>query len=500
MEKYLQILVRPLLASAFFLCMSPSFSQDKRAIEIIEAGMQQMGGEEFLSSINSLQTEGKQVYFLIDQSIRPTGPFFTSVNNYKSLKLPQKNKLAYWNFYGQAKQGVKYVVDGEVFGLQRGKEVGFMPYGSDIDEELYLAPEKVLFLARDGTPVFLKDTLVQDVSFSIVSFKWRNYPVRLFFSSQSHYLSLVEITRHYTDNTAFILGDTKTVHRYSFWKTTGKQLHYPAQKDTYIEGQHFQSFSIDSVFINQPVGEDSLTIPDSAKTRITKITGRVNMFANVPLLSSKEIIPGIFFIGGKNTAVGNYNSWFIKTSGGVIVIEAPVTSAYSKGVMNEVKKQFPGEKIKAIITTSDAWPHFGGLREYVANKIPVYLLGLNEKVINRLLLANYYTNPDSLQKNKTKPVFNKVDNKVMIGDKDNPIELYPVNTESGERMMMIYFPKHKLLYSSDLVQPGQGEKFFMPQYIGEIIEAINREKLQVEKIIGMHQPLIEYKELLEFMK
>jgi hypothetical protein len=88
----------------------------------------------------------------------------------------------------------------------------------------------------------------------------------------------------------------------------------------------------------------------------------------------------------------------------------------------------------------------------------------------------------------------------MIGDKDNPIELYPVNTESGERMMMIYFPKHKLLYSSDLVQPGQGEKFFMPQYIGEIIEAINREKLQVEKIIGMHQPLIEYKELLEFMK
>ncbi|MBL7935151.1 MAG: MBL fold metallo-hydrolase, partial [Bacteroidia bacterium] len=167
---------------------------------------------------------------------------------------------------------------------------------------------------------------------------------------------------------------------------------------------------------------------------------------------------------------------------------------------NEIKKQFPKEKIKAVITTSDAWPHVGGIREYAANRIPIYHLDLNEKTINRILKANFYTNPDSLQKKKVTPLLIKVTDKLSITDKENPLEILPIKTETGERMMMVYFPKHKLLYSSDLVQPGQGEPFFMPQYIGEIIEAVTRETLDVEKIIGMHQSLIEYQSLLEFMK
>lgn len=489
--------------SLLILCIMKSYtliSQDKKAIELINAGIQKMGGEDFLNSITSLQTQGKHIYFLIDQSIRPTGPFYTTINNYKSFKLPQKNKLAYWNFYNQTNMFVKFIVDGAAFGMQRGKDVSYMPYGSDLDEELYLAPEKVLLLAKSSNPEFLKDTVIQDLKLSVITFKWRSHPVKLFFNYHSNYLTCVEITRHYKDNTPFVLGDVKLMHRYSFWKTVGKQLHYPAQKDVYVEGQHFQSFSIDSVKINMSFSEDTLSIPDSVKIKLAKIDSKMNMFNNVPSLVSKEIAPGVFFINGKYTSVGSYNSWFVKTSSGIIVIETPISSAYSKGVINEIKKQFPKEKIKAVITTSDAWPHVGGIREYVANRIPIYHLDLNEKIITRILKANFYTNPDSLQKKKVTPLLIKVTDKLSITDKENPLEILPIKTETGERMMMVYFPKHKLLYSSDLVQPGQGEPFFMPQYIGEIIEAVTRETLDVEKIIGMHQSLIEYQSLLEFMK
>lgn len=494
-KKFRNLLVLSLCINSFL-----AIGQDAKAIKIINEGIQQMGGEALLASINSIQTQGKQVYFLVDQSIRPKGPFFTSVNNYKSLKLPKKNKLAYWIFYGQSGQGVKYLVDGDAFGVQWGNKIGFMPYGSDLDEELYLAPEKILFNAREANPVFIKDTILQDVYFSVIGFKWKTYPIRLFFNAQSNYLSQVEITRHYHDNTAFVWGDIKMVHSYSYWKKINKQMHYPAQKDTYLDGLHFQSFSIDSVFINRPFWEDSLSIPDSVKTKIIKSANRANMFTNVPTLSAKEIMPNIFFIAGKNTSVGSYNACFIKTENGIIVIEAPVSSAYTKAVINTVYKQFPNEKIKAVITTSDAWPHIGGLREYAANNIPIYNLGINENIIKRLLQSSFYTHPDSLQKKKIKPVLKNINEKLALGDEGNLIEIYPIKTESGERMMMIYFPKHKLLYTSDLVQPGQGEKFFMPQYIGEIIEAVNREKLQVEKVIGLHQTLIDYKELVEFMK
>jgi hypothetical protein len=37
----------------------------------------------------------------------------------------------------------------------------------------------------------------------------------------------------------------------------------------------------------------------------------------------------------------------------------------------------PGKRVKAVITTSTAYPHFGGLREYVARGIPVYAADVN---------------------------------------------------------------------------------------------------------------------------
>lgn len=474
-------------------------TQDKKAMALIEKSIQQMGGEAFLENISSLETKGRQIHFLIDQSVRPAGPYYTFVNNYRSLRLPQKNKMSYTTYPAGSDSGPEFLVDDRSFGIRRGNEVRFMPYGSDVEEELYLAPEKILLLAKAGTPAYSKDTTILEVPLSIVTYNWMGHPVRLFFNKNSGYLFQVEITRHYTDSTPFLFGDTKKVHRFSFWKTVGKQFHYPAQKDIYVSSLLFQSYSIDSVNLNIPAEEASLSIPDSVKVKLAKQKTGMDMYKNIPVLETIEIAPGLSFIPGKNTPIGNYNTWLVRTGKGIIIIEAPVSPAYSKGVMNAAAKKFPGEKIMAVLTTSDAWPHIGGLREYVANGIPVYGLALNEPLISRSLQASYRSNPDSLEKKRVQPKFTGVTGKLVLGDKANPIELYPVRTENGERMMMIWFPQHKILYSSDLVQPGMGEKFFMPQYIGEIIEAINREKLSVEKIIGMHQPLIDYKELLEFL-
>ena len=487
-----------LLVISFVFTLSKTFSQNVKAIEVINNAMKVMGGEELLRSISTMRLQGKKIEYLIDQSIRPGGPYMVTHYKFESKKIMAQNKMAYWLTYVQSNFAMRFTLDGDAIGAKQGK--AYFPFLSEIDEEFYLAPEKVLLMAKASNPVFSGDTLIQHIPHSIITFRWRTYPIRLIFNKNSNYLSFVEIVRHYTDNTLFLLGDIKRTHQYSAWKMIDKTFHYPMQKDVYLDGQHYQSLSYDSAFTNIPLGADSLTMPDSAKLKLAGMVKMMDVFGQVPVLTSKEVAPGLFFIRGKNTAIGNYNSWFIKTAQGIVIIEAPVTSAYSKAVLNEVKKQFPNEKVKAIITCSDAWPHFGGLREYAANKIPIYLLSLNTDVVERLMNADYLTNPDSLQRKWQKPLLNKVSKKVVLADKENPIEIYPIATETGERMMMVYLPKSKILYSADLVQPSQGEKFFMRQYIYEIIEAINREGLQVDKIIGMHQPVIDYQELLDFMK
>jgi hypothetical protein len=68
------------------------------------------------------------------------------------------------------------------------------------------------------------------------------------------------------------------------------------------------------------------------------------------------------------------------------------------------------------------------------------------------------------------------------------MELIPVRGETGERMMIAWFPGAHLLYSSDLIQRGSGGKgFFMPEMLLEVSAALEREHITgVDRVFGMH--------------
>lgn len=100
--------------------------------------------------------------------------------------------------------------------------------------------------------------------------------------------------------------------------------------------------------------------------------------------------------------------------------------------------------------------------------------------------------PDSLEKSTLKTKLNLISSKSVLGKGKTG---YPINTETGERMMMIYFPDCKTLYTSDLVQKMPDGSFFQDQYISEIDEAVKRENLDVKTMFGMHLMPTDYFEL-----
>jgi hypothetical protein len=138
------------------------------------------------------------------------------------------------------------------------------------------------------------------------------------------------------------------------------------------------------------------------------------------------------------------------------------------------------------VTTSDAWPHIGGLREYAARGIPVYALDANRPILERLFAARRTTNPDALARAPKRPKLEIVSSKTAIGSGPNRIELYPIRGEGAERMLMVYFPERKLLYGADLLQPMPDGTFFNVQYVAELAEAARRERLAVERTFAMH--------------
>ena len=61
--------------------------------------------------------------------------------------------------------------------------------------------------------------------------------------------------------------------------------------------------------------------------------------------------------------------------------------------------------------------------------------------------------------------------------------------------MMIYWPEHRLLYSSDEIIRMRDGEFFMPEYLVETRDAIQREKLAVDRVFGMHLAVTPWTEV-----
>ena len=141
----------------------------------------------------------------------------------------------------------------------------------------------------------------------------------------------------------------------------------------------------------------------------------------------------------------------------------------------------------------ESWPHIGGLREYVARRIPIYAVDLDRPVLTRLFDSPHTFIPDDLQRHRRAPRWHLVAIRTSLGDGANRLELVPYRTETGERQMMVYLPRYKLVYSSDLFAPDEKDTWFTPEYLLELRNAVSREHLDVDTVFGMHYDPTPYK-------
>ena len=210
--------------------------------------------------------------------------------------------------------------------------------------------------------------------------------------------------------------------------------------------------------------------------------------------STLKIKTGIFQSPGIET---KYNSTIIEQNDGLVIIEAPYSSANSVLVIKNAEKLFPSKKIKAVVSTSQLWSHIAGIREYVANKIPVYLFESNKAVVDKVIKANYKTDPDALEKSRKSPLYLTVNKRTTVGAGENKFEIIPMRTGVAQRMLAVYFPVQKLLYASDLYSPKRFARNSWTEYITGLKKFVEREKLDVETVYGLHMPPIKYAELMK---
>ena len=460
------------------------FAQDPQLL--LNRSIAAMGGEAALRSVQVLHLEAIGHEFLIEQSERPEGPWVANymstvedrdVENGRSRMDIQERSFQSPDW--SAPRAILY--DGETVATDAsGKFAPLAWRWADTVQRVDLAPERVLFRARGAADVRTQpDVRIQGVVQHVVSFTWKGQRVRLLINSHDDLLTAVELRR---PDEWGVWGNVTDTMYYSLWTLLPGGIRYPQQLDRTWNDVTLSSTTIVRAAPKPATDAAMFVIPADVKAAFAALPASPAAALTLDLTKRREVAPGVVQYGG------NWNVEVVQQPDGLIVIEAPIGSSYSIQVLDELSRRYPGAKVKAVITTADSWPHLGGLREYVARGIPVYALELNRPILERLVRADYSSQPDTLAKTPRPANFHWISAKTIIGSGATQVVLYPARHENGERMLFVYLPAAKVLYTADEVQRMRSGAFFMPEYLQEVKDVTAREGLAVERVFGMHTP------------
>jgi hypothetical protein len=468
----------------------PAHAADQKTKALLSQALEAQGGEQKLRSLKSVQWEAFGYRNELEESERPEGPYIVEFDT-----ISEVHDLA----GGRYRSVTEAMVD-PVFKFSSGSvadsSVAMRMAGTNkaadtsqqlevIHERVALSPERLLLTALDAPDVHVEpDTMLQSVPQNVVTFTLDHAPVRLYLNAYTHLPTAVDYSGPLARSGYWaFLGDVTMRTYYSLWWLARGGIHLPMQWNIESNGLPDRMVVLRKLQIDEPLVEADLSIPQEVRAAFHPDAPRVSydmVALGNPNEPAKELAPGIVFISGR------WNASFVRQDDGIVILEAPISSGYTAKVIAAARQRFPGQPIKAVITTSDSWPHLAGIRECVAQGIPIYALDLNRPILERVIAAPYTSRPDAQQRTPGKAQFHFVHDKTILGTGANRIEIYPLRGETSERQMMVYFPEHHLLYGSDPFQLNSDGTFFYPQTVTELTDAVAREHLEVKQFFMMH--------------
>ena len=454
-----------------------------------------------LRDLRSLRISGVQHEYILGNAERAEGPWRAMYSAFTELRDVQasvfrRGEQAIGNTGDKGPERVTVLSDSVIVARVGPREIGGSPGAfEDAIDRVDASPARALMLASSASLRWERAVKRYGVTFNVVSFPWRNGRMRLELNQETHLPGAIEIVRTYPDNFRWApLGDVSIRFEYVNWTIQPSGIIWPMQERVLFNGQLLRDVRLASTrFDPAPAPSDSFVVSDSA---------RATFSANAKLGFSKfafgtrgaptEIRPGIVRVPDF------WSQTLVKQPDGVVIFEAHISGKYLRELIDESKRRWPDSRVKAVVLTSDPWAHLGGVREAIALGIPIYVRSSSIPFLTELAKTTHSLAPDSLARAPRAPKFMPVSAKTMIGTGENRIELYPVGGPYAERMLMAYFPGHRLLYGADLVfenrgPTGQPAPGFFETPAVDLRQAVARERLDVESLFCVQNtPVLQW--------
>ncbi|MFS3137669.1 hypothetical protein ACLRDC_20265 [Gluconacetobacter sacchari] len=319
---------------------------------------------------------------------------------------------------------------------------------------------------------------------AVVTFTDQGHPVRLVLNATNHLPDAIEQTRTFEDFW-HVWGDVAQRIYLDGWQDIGG-VRFPASRVERRNGLDVSHAQYLDVRFNAAASPDVFAVDPAAAAKSLQSPGWDRPFPP----KARVIAPGVWLFEGA------WNVSVIEQDDGLILLEAPISASYTAQALEAAARLVPGKRIKAVISTTDSWPHVAGLREAVARGIPIYQLALNRSLLDRLISAPHTLRPDDFARHPRAPSWHWVDQVMTIPSRYNPLMLIPLRGPSTERQVMVYWPNAKLLYASDTLVLDPDGTLYDPELMHEVAAAAAWAHIAPETVYAMHQGPMAWSKVL----
>ncbi len=447
-------------------------------VACLEQSLTAMGGRAKLEAIRSLQLDAISHTALMEQSYRQA-PFITSYERDRVM-LDFTGSRVRTDAHGiwpesdlNEAESDNVLIATPHGGVYHGKEGDSPCSRSDLEstrEQLALSPTRALLTAlAAGELHYAPSQVLRDTEHTVVTFTWEGQPVSLVLNRFNHLPDAIETRARFNDFW-YYWGEVVQRTYWDNWRYI-QGVSYPSNQVIERNGALWSSIQALDVRFNAQIAEADFAMDAKAAAQSTATKGWERPFSAA---KKTELAPGI------DLYQGSWNTTLVHLASGVVILETPISETFTRGIFEEAARRYPGEKVMAVLLTSDSWPHVGGLRYDAHSGAPLYVLDLNVPLLKRLLSAPPVIDGRTVD-------FRVLSGKESLGTGDNRMELYPLRGASTERQYMVYFPGRHLLYASDTLVMNANHTLYDPQLMHEVRQAVEREHLSVETVYAMHE-------------
>ena len=274
-----------------------------------------------------------------------------------------------------------------------------------------------------------------------------------------------------------VLGDTPSVIVFSDYQDFGG-VKFPMRIRQSLGGFPVLDLDVTEVKPNAPSGIEVPALVATATDRVT----------------ADKVAEGVWFIAG-----GSHNSVVIEMKDHVMLVESPLFDGRAMPVVAEARKLTNGKPLAIVVNSHHHFDHAGGLRAAIAEGATLVTSEVARPYFERVFANPNSINPDALQRSGRKAILTGVNGKRIFSDGQRVVEVYYIEGSlHAQGFMMVYLPREKILIEADAYTPGPPNTP-TPARLNDLnlnlVQNMERLKLQVEQILPLHGRMVTVTEL-----